>query len=231
MPQHVLNNPIWQALITGNKKFAYGTKNVKYFKRDVAFFAGMQRNSQKALNELYKLLPAGSKVILFIPKKIIIPASWNIKVERPLLQMVYTKKQTAKPDKNGVVALTDKNIAAMLKLTHLTNPGPFFKRTIDFGNYEGIFKGRQLAAITGQRLHAGKYIEVSAVCTHPKHTGKGYAAKLIQSQLCKISKKGKIPFLHVYPENPACYLYEKLGFKTRKEMMVYFIEKNSTQVS
>ncbi len=222
---HLLNNPIWNALTTGNKKLASGTKNVQYIKRDVGLFAGMKRNSQKALHELYGLLPLGSKVILFTDKKISIPNNWSVKVERPLLQMVYYKKQTIKPDKTDIVSLTDKNIPAMLKLTHLTKPGPFFKRTIDFGNYEGIFKGRQLVAVTGQRLCAGNYTEVSAVCTHPKHTGKGYAAKLIQSQLHKITSKGKIPFLHVYPDNPACYLYEKLGFKIRKEMVVYFIEK------
>lgn len=222
---HLLNNPIWYALTTGNKKFARGTKSVKYIKRDVGFFAGMQRNSQKALHELHGLLPAGSKVILFTPKQITIPKNWNVKVERPLLQMVYPKKQTAIPDKTGISALRDNNIPAMIKLTHLTNPGPFLQRTIDFGNYEGIFYRRQLVAITGQRLKAGNYTEVSAVCTHPKHTGKGYAARLIKSQLHKIIKKGNIPFLHAYPDNPAVYLYEKLGFKKRKLMMVYFIEK------
>jgi predicted GNAT family acetyltransferase len=222
---HLLNNPIWHALNSGNKKFATGTKNVKYLKRDVGLFAGTKSNSQKALHELYKLLPPESKVILFTPAKIIIPKNWNILVERPLLQMIYSKKTIAKPNKTGIVSLKDKNIPAMLKLTKLTNPGPFFKRTIDFGNYEGIFFRSQLVAITGQRLHAGKYVEVSAVCTHPKHTGKGHAATLIQSQLHKILQKGKIPFLHVYPENPACHLYEKLGFKIRKLMMVYFLEK------
>ena len=222
---HILDNPIWNALTTGNKKFANGSKTVKYIKRDVGFFGAMQRNSQKALHELHSLLPGGSKVILFTPKKITIPPNWNVKVERPLLQMIYTKGKTTKPDKTGIVSLSDKNIPAMLKLTHLTNPGPFLQRTIDFGNYEGIFYRRQLVAITGQRLKAGKYTEVSAVCTHPNHTGKGYAAKLIQSQLHKITSKGNIPFLHAYPENPACYLYEKLGFKKRKLMMVYFIEK------
>jgi predicted GNAT family acetyltransferase len=224
--QHILNNPIWHALTTGNKKFAAGTKNVKYFKRDVALFAGMKRNSKKALQQLHGLLPEESKIILFTPAKITVPQNWSVLVERPLLQMVYSKKQPQKLLKKDITRLTDKNIAAMLKLTQLTNPGPFFKRTIDFGNYEGIFYRRRLVAVTGQRLHAGKYIEVSAVCTHPEHTGKGYAARLIQSQLHKIIRKGKIPFLHVYPENPACHLYEKLGFKTRKQMIVYLIEKN-----
>lgn len=222
---HLLNNPIWQALTTGNKKFASGTATVKYIKRDVGFFAGMPRYTQKALHELHELLPAGSKVILFTPKKITIPKNWDVKVERPLLQMVYNKPTASRPDKKGIVPLADKNIAAMLRLTHLTNPGPFLQRTIDFGNYEGIFYRRQLVAITGQRLKAGNYTEISAVCTHPEHTGKGYAAKLIQSQLQKIISKGNTPFLHAYPDNPAVYLYEKLGFKKRKLLMVYLIEK------
>ena len=204
---------------------ARGTATVKYIKRDVGFFAGMRRNSQKALNELYKLLPQGRKVILFTPKQIIIPPAWHIKIERPLLQMICRKQQTVLQDLGAIRPLGDTNIPAMLKLTHLTNPGPFIQRTIDFGNYEGIFKGRKLVAMTGQRLKAGKYTEVSAVCTHPDHTGKGHAAKLLQSQLNKIFAKGQTPYLHVYPDNPACHLYLKMGFTVRKEMMVYFIEK------
>lgn len=222
---HILDNPIWNALTTGNKKMAIGTQNVKYIQRDVGLFAGMKRNSQKALNELHGLLPAGSKIILFTPKEIIIPNSWSIIAARPLLQMVCTKKQTAVKGSKKIVRLTNKHIPAMLRLTHMTNPGPFFKRTIAFGNYEGIFNGRQLVAMTGQRLQAGAYAEVSAVCTHPKHTGKGYAAQLLQSQLDKIFAVSKIPFLHVYPDNPACFLYKKMGFKIRKQMMVYFLEK------
>ena len=206
---------------------ALGTENVKYIQRDVGLFAAMKRNSQKALNELHGLLPAGSKIILFTPKEIIIPSTWNIKAARPLLQMVCYKKQTAVKGVKKITPLKNKHIPAMLRLTHLTNPGPFFKRTIRFGNYEGIFNGRQLVAITGQRLQAVNYAEVSAVCTHPKHTGKGYAAQLLQSQLKKIFTASKIPFLHVYPDNPAVHLYEKMGFKIRKQMMVYFLEKNS----
>ncbi len=226
---HLLNNPIWHALTSGNKKFARGTKTVKYIKRDVGFFAGMQRNSKKALNDLYRLLPEGSKVILFTPKKISIPKGWQIKIERPLLQMICRKKQNVVNDMKGIRRLGNSNIPAMLKLTHLTNPGPFLQRTIDFGNYEGIFKGRKLVAMTGQRLRAANFTEVSAVCTHPDHTGKGYAAKLLQSQLDKIFSRSQIPFLHVYPDNPACFLYKKMGFTVRKEMVVYFIEKISLE--
>jgi predicted GNAT family acetyltransferase len=140
--------------------------------------------------------------------------------------MVYKQPALSRPTKTDIVALTEKNIAAMLRLTHLTNPGPFLKRTIDFGNYEGIFYRRQLVAMCGQRLKAGTYTEISAVCTHPKHTGKGHAATLIKSQLHKIIRNGKTPCLHAYPENPAVHLYQKLGFTKRKLLMVYLIEKN-----
>ena len=80
--------------------------------------------------------------------------------------------------------------------------------------------------MTGQRLQPDPYTEVSAVCTHPDHTGKGYAAKLISSQIHKITAVSRIPFLHVFTDNrAACKLYEKLGFRERKQMLVYMLEK------
>ena len=117
-----------------------------------------------------------------------------------------------------IVKLKDDNIPAMLELTALTRPGPFLQRSIDFGNYEGIFVEGKLVAMAGQRLQPAPYAEVSAVCTHPHHTGKGYAARLVASQVEHLMTSSRIPFLHVYPENTsACKLYEKLGFSTRKK--------------
>jgi FR47-like protein len=218
---HILDNPIYNALITGNKKLALGNPAVQYIQREVGWFAGMKRNSQKALNELHQMLPAGSRIILFTSKELRIPNSWTIIAARPLLQMVCTKKQNTVKGTKKIVPLKNKHIPAMLRLTHMTNPGPFFKRTIAFGNYEGIFNGRQLVAITGRRLQAGNYAEVSAVCTHPNHTGKGYAAQLVQSQVDKIFAAAKIPFLHVYPDNPAVHLYKKMGFTIRNDCLFF----------
>ena len=79
--------------------------------------------------------------------------------------------------------------------------------------------------MAGQRLQPDPYTEVSAVCTHPAHTGKGHGAKLVCSQVTKIIAASRIPFLHVYPENTACRLYEKLGFVVRKQMVVYVLKK------
>lgn len=222
---HILDNPIWNALVTGNKKLAYGTEQARYMKRDVGIFAGLQTNSESDLLNLHAQLPAKSTVILFTPGEIQVPQGWRMAVKQPLLQMVYMQQDVPKPTGSELIPLQDKDIPAMLALTALTNPGPFFSRTIDLGAYEGIFENNNLVAMAGQRLQPDPYTEVSAVCTHPDHTGKGYAAGLIRSQVKKIVEASRIPFLHVLPENPACRLYEKLGFQIRKHMMVHVLER------
>ncbi|QHT70654.1 GNAT family N-acetyltransferase [Rhodocytophaga rosea] len=223
---HILDNPIWNALVTGNKHFASGNEQAKYIRRDVGPFAGLKTNSERELNELHALLQEKSFVVLFTPGKISIPAGWDIKLEKALLQMVYQPQYPPMAQDTELIALQDEHIPAMLELTAMTKPGPFYSRTIEFGNYEGIFQENTLVAMTGQRLQPDPYTEVSAVCTHPDHTGKGYAAKLISSQIHKITAVSRIPFLHVFTDNrAACKLYEKLGFRERKQMLVYMLEK------
>jgi predicted GNAT family acetyltransferase len=114
----------------------------------------------------------------------------------------------------------------MIQLAKLTKPGPFGRRTIDFGNYFGIFEKDKLIAMTGQRLHVQNFTEISAVCTHPDHTGKGYANKLLQHQLQLILKQGQQPFLHVRDDNQrAITLYERMGFSISRTMNFYFMKK------
>lgn len=223
---HILDNPIWNALVTGNKQFAYGSAQAKYIKRDVGLFAGLKTNSKKDLANLHALVAEKTRVILFTPKEIRIPTGWKTEQKKALLQMVYQQQGPPPRDDKELIPLQEKDIPAMLDLTNRTNPGPFLSRTIDFGNYEGIFKENNLVAMAGQRLQPDPYTEVSAVCTHPDHTGKGYAAKLVISQISKITAVSRVPFLHLYQDNITAYkLYEKLGFETRKQMVVYILEK------
>ena len=110
----------------------------------------------------------------------------------------------------------------MLALTKLTNPGPFAQRTIEFGNYYGFFEGDELVAMAGQRMHIGDHVEVSAVCTHPDHLGKGYAGILLTEQIKRVIKAGSTPFLHVLDDNyGAIRVYERVGFKARIQMLGY----------
>lgn len=223
---HVLDNPIWNALQTGNRPFAFGNKNAAFIRRDMGAFAGMPCYEPEAWSALHAAVEMGEIVVLFTPATLPVPAGWQVQLEKNLLQMVHTNTGAAAARSNNVVPLTEAHIPDMLALTQLTKPGPFLPRTIDFGNYEGIFENGQLVSMAGQRLQPDPYTELSAVCTHPDALGKGYAGMLIQSQVEHIGAAGRIPFLHVYPENEgAVALYRKLGFAVRRELVVYVLEK------
>ncbi|MGZ3836850.1 MAG: GNAT family N-acetyltransferase, partial [Mucilaginibacter sp.] len=143
------------------------------------------------------------------------------------LQMVCDIEKEQDLVQRQMVPLKDEHIPQMLALTKLTNPGPFAARTIDFGHYQGVFDEDKLVAMAGQRLHVFEYAEVSAVCTHPDHLGKGYARELLLHQINRIKAASGVPFLHVrYDNERAISLYERLGFSTRKEVYFYVLVKS-----
>jgi predicted GNAT family acetyltransferase len=104
----------------------------------------------------------------------------------------------------------------MIELTALTKPGPFSTRTHELGTYLGIRDAGKLVAMAGERLKVPGFTEVSAVCTHPEHTGHGYARILMSEVMRRIRSRGEAPFLHVREDNVrAIALYERLGFAVR----------------
>ena len=144
-----------------------------------------------------------------------------------ILQMVFDSPIPPETLNQELITLQDQHIPAMLALTKMTNPGPFSERTIDFGNYKGIFINNELAAMAGYRTQPSPYIEISAVCTHQNHLGNGYAGALINYHIHQIIAASGIPYLHSRTDNAnAIRLYQKLGFSIRKEMTFNIIQKN-----
>ncbi len=228
---HILDNPIWNALITGNAALAEGDDDVKLFPADVAPFVGLRVINPDNVARLYERVAADRVVAIVSPAPIEIHAEWKVVFPVEALQMVYAPPPSApQPAKNnpGLVPLEEKHIPSMLALTALTNPGPFYERTILFGSYTGIFDGNQLVAMAGFRMHPGDFIEVSAVCTRPDHLGRGYARTLIMHLVGVIRQKNCTPFLHVRADNTrAIEVYKQLGFTTRNEMSINFIKKKT----
>ncbi|WP_324679283.1 GNAT family N-acetyltransferase [Hymenobacter sp. GOD-10R] len=225
--EHILDNPIWNALTTGNKHLAVGNEQARYLPKDIGAFAGLSDYSENAFARLHEISPFGAPAVLFTADTAI-PAGWKLLMQKELLQMVYEQPTTPDLGPTEVKALHDQDIPAMIALTALTNPGPFLARTIAFGGYHGIFQDGQLVAMAGQRLQPTPYTEISAVCTHPDYLGKGYAGQLLRHQIGIIRAAGNTPFLHVFADNTnACGLYEKLGFQTRKQLQVYVLEKQA----
>jgi len=224
--EEVLDNPVWYALNSTNKKISAGDDQVKYFLADISPFAGLKEINKNNLVKLFKLLPARHTVAIESTVEIEIPEPWKQISILNVFQMVFQSPgKPIHPDQE-FTPLTYEHVPQMLSLATLTNPGPFSKKTIEFGDYFGIFQGNDLVAMCGQRLQPDPYIEVSAVCTHPDHLGKGYAGKLIIHQVSRIMNKSGKPFLHVLTSNTrAISLYEKLGFVTRKEMIITILQK------
>jgi len=76
--------------------------------------------------------------------------------------------------------------------------------------------------------HVPGYREISTVCTHPDHQGKGYAGLLVSSLANEIWQTGEIPFLHVLSDNTrAQRLYEKLHFHKRCELQLRLMTRQS----
>ena len=76
-------------------------------------------------------------------------------------------------------------------------------------------------------MKMSEYTEVSAVVTHPEHTGKGYAKQLLTFTSAKIFRQDKIPYLHVADTNiGAIRLYENLGFWTRRKISFWNLITN-----
>lgn len=225
--EHVLDNPAWNALVTGNRRLALGNENARYFRADVSPFVGLKDNSADDFATLYNIIPEERIAIIVAPHEMSIPGNWDVLQCIEGVQMIADDVNFQLPATGTpIIPLTSEHIPQMLTLTKLTEPGPFASGTIEFGHYCGIFDGDNLVAMAGQRLHVFEYMEISAVCTHPDCLGRGYARQLLLHQVQRIKTSGGIPFLHARSDNErAINIYLNLGFRTRTKVYFHVIQK------
>lgn len=216
---HPLGNVIWQALTTRQAHFAESSGNARRFLPEVTSLCAFDQPSPEGYASLARLAGPGGTVAIFLDQPFASRHGWEYIVGAPLLQMVCQNGHAARnPSSPQIVELGASDSPEMLELTALTKPGPFGPRTHELGYYVGIRDGGKLVAMAGERLKVPGYTEVSAVCTHPEHLGKGYAAALMTEVMRSIRERGEKPFLHVRSDNSrAIGIYERLGFRKRWE--------------
>jgi GNAT superfamily N-acetyltransferase len=213
-----LDNPVWHSLSENHKDFALDYKGFKFYSPEVCAFGGCimdPKNSERALDQ-YAALTDSFYVVGEQPEfsnKLVL--NKNLVCLQMLLEIPIALEVVEE-----IVELRSKQQKQELfNLVNLVQPGYFKERTVELGQYFGIYKNGDLVAVTGERMKMNNFTEVSAVVTHPDHTGKGYAMQLIKHTCEKIFKEDKLPYLHVAETNIAAIkLYEKLGFTTRRKI-------------
>ncbi len=219
-----LDNPVWNSLNEIHKNISIEFDGIKFYNPSYCPFGGFTKSNNliNSINEYSNLVDnfyvVGEKPLF----SNLLTLNKNLICNQMLL-----KKPIDIEDREQIIELkTKQHKTALFDLVNMVQPGYFSNRTSDLGKYFGIYKKDKLIAVTGERMKMTEFTEVSAVVTHPKHTGKGYAKLLIKQTTNQIFKENKIPYLHVAESNiGAIKLYEKLGFTTRRKISFWNFKK------
>ena len=224
-----IENPIWMALTTRQEQFAEINGQVRRFPVEVTSLAAFPEPTHAAFEALRQILKPDEGSALFLLGEAELPRTLCAIEVAPMLQMIHSAKstQTHEVEFNE---LSDRDVPEMTALAALTKPGPFGKRTRELGTYLGIRRDGKLVAMAGERLRVPGYTEVSAVCTHPDHTGKGYSRALVNEIVERIRQRGEVPMLHVRQANTrAVELYKRLGFAESATFHLTMVRKNEAR--
>jgi predicted GNAT family acetyltransferase len=220
-----LDNPVYSALATDHAHFAISHGAAKRYPGEVARFAGLRETSAAAFADLEALVEPGETVALVTAADVAVPGGWELARARLIDQMVCDRPPVTPADPPRLLELGVEDVPEMLALAELTQPGPFGTRTLELGRYVGIRVDGRLAAMAGERMRPAGATEISAVCTHPDFTGRGFARALMTPLLADAFAAGRRPMLHVKTENGAKRLYERLGFTVRHVMRLTIVTR------
>ena len=175
------------------------------------------------MRELASLVAPGEAVWIFAEEYLAAPElQWMETLK--CLQMVLPEEVKPPEREMDPVELSAEDGPAMVALTDVAFPGFFRSRTYAMGSYFGVRMDGRLIAMGGERLMLDGYPEVSGVCTHPDHRGKGYAASLIWEVVRKHRREGDVSWLHVGAANrKAIELYLRMGFVKSREVTLHRI--------
>jgi ribosomal protein S18 acetylase RimI-like enzyme len=189
---------------------------VRRYDPEVTSFVAINGNGPTEWQALHDLVGSGQTVVVSRAGGIDPPADWT-PVGRGLGNQMILNALGPPPEiADSIEPLTVEHVEQMLALVELTQPGPFRPRTIELGDYYGVFADGRLVAMAGERLQTPEFTEVSAVCTHPQARGKGLAAALTHRVATGIAGRGQTPILHVAQSNGGAQrVYERLGFTVR----------------
>ncbi len=224
-PAHPLDRPVWGSLVGPWAPLALRAGAALRLSPDYGPFAATADLSPSNLLDLtaFDLGDGGLDLVESEPIKA--PPGLATAVQARLVQMTATAITPGGAEIDAV-PLGEGDAAEMLALAQLTRPGPFAARTQALGGFIGIRSEGRLVAMAGERMKPEGFCEVSGVCTHPDHRGRGYAGALMRLVAGRILDRGQTPFLHSFETNlGAVALYRALGFEVRRAVVLTVLKR------
>jgi GNAT superfamily N-acetyltransferase len=225
LPENLFANPVWHALRTKHRHFAISAGLASRYPADVAPFVAVAEPVVAALESLHALLIPGEQVWIADAEYFGWPGFvWETSLE--CLQMVLPTDIVPPGKTMEFDTLSCADAPAMVALTDLAFPGFFRTRTCEMGRYYGVHSGGKLISMSGERIMLEGYPEVSGVCTHPEHRGRGYAAGLMWHVIRDHRRDGLVSWLHVSSGNThAIELYLRMGFVEARRILWHRISR------
>jgi ribosomal protein S18 acetylase RimI-like enzyme len=221
-----LDNPGYAALCGPHARFAEVRGLARRYPVDVAPFLGLpsQPSEQDWHDAAALIAPGAYAAIRYTGPDL--PETLRVLNTFDLVQMIG--ERVTGGDCPEAVALDSSDVPEMLDLVARTEPGPFLTRTVEMGDYLGIRIDGELVAMAGERFRLDGWTEISAVCTHPDHRGRGLASLLMGTLVTGIEARSERVFLHALATNAgAIRLYEQLGFRVRQTARIAVVTRES----
>lgn len=228
MVDRILDNPALAALNEKQADLGLTSELAAVYDPQVSPLAGITEHSPAALSELAALVGPGTGVgVLATEPQLPESPAWQpVRVMR-LQQMVC---EAPPPAAEAFAELGAADVAAMIELAELTEPGPFLERTIEMGCYLGVRDAGRLVAMAGERMKPPGWVEISGVCTHAAARGQGYASRMVVNLVANCVAHDQRAFLHVVMGSPsektAIGVYESVGFRRRKQIYAHVLLRN-----
>lgn len=215
-----LDNVFWHALTGAQAKFAAGKGAVRRYAPGFSPIAAFADPAEPDFAALAAYVAPGETVYLDGVAGPL-PTGWRVDVETSMFKMLWMGGRCTVEAGFVPTPLGATHRVEAEALAALTRPGPFGPRTIELGDYFGVFADGRLVAMAGERAHVGSLREVSGVCTHPEHQGRGHAHRLMAYLVNRHQARGETSFLHVMSANAGAHaMYARMGFRDYREVTV-----------
>ena len=222
---HELDRPVWHALTTRHAALAVGDARAVRYAPAVSQFAAAPDGGPASVAALAALAAPGDGLIFMQAEAPPRLPGFEVLVADAAVQMVGDAVAEP-PDDPLIVALCETDAPEMLELALLTKPGPFTLKSLALGRFWGVRENGRLIAMAGERLGFPGHTELSGLCTHPDHRGRGLGRALLTFVSARIRESGDLPFLHAWASNTgAIALYETMGYRHRAMLRIAFVRR------